>query len=250
VTAAPAADHAARLARLRQSLSERDVDGLFIPRTDEHGSEYLPASAERVAWLTGFTGSAAQVVVLREKAAVFTDGRYTVQVAQEVDDALFERRHVVADPPTRWIGANLPEGARLGFDPFLVTRGQRDRVAKAVEAKGGSLVPLSPNPVDEAWTDRPAPPVSRVEILDDGFAGESGAAKRTRMGDAVAGKGADRLLLTGADSVAWLLNVRGADIPYNPLCLSFALLGADGTCRWFVDPRKLPEAASPRSVTA
>jgi Xaa-Pro aminopeptidase len=162
-------------------------------------------------------------------------------VAQEVDEALFERPHVVSDPPAKWIEANLPEGARLGFDPFLVTRGQRDRIAKAVEARGGSLVPLDPDPVGEVWADRPAPPVSRVAALDESFAGEASAAKRARMGDAVAAKGADCLLLTAADAVAWLLNVRGADIPYNPLCLSFAILGADATCRWFVDPRKLPE---------
>ena len=186
------ADRAGRLARLRARLAERGVDGLFLPRTDEHGSEYLPASAERVAWLTGFTGSAAQVVVLRGKAAVFTDGRYTVQVAQEVDEALFERPHVVSDPPAKWIEASLPEGARLGFDPFLVTRGQRDRIAKAVEARGGSLVPLDPDPVGEVWADRPAPPVSRVVALGESFTGEASAAKRARLGDAVAAKGADR----------------------------------------------------------
>ncbi len=231
---------AERLARLRGRLRERGADGLFLPRTDEHGSEYLPPSAERVAWLTGFTGSAAQVVVLAEKAAVFSDGRYTVQLAQEVDGALFERRHVVTDPPPKWLEANLPEGGRLGYDPFLVKRAERERLEKAVAARGGSLVALDPDPVDEVWPDRPARPLGRVERLDDAYTGESSAAKRARIGDQVGAKGADWLLLTGADSIAWLLNVRGSDIPYNPLCLSFALLGADATCRWFVDPRKLP----------
>jgi Xaa-Pro aminopeptidase len=232
--------HAGRLARLRARLAERGVDGLFLPRTDEHGSEYLPPSAERVAWLTGFTGSAAQVLVLGEKAAVFSDGRYTVQLAQEVDGRLFDRPHVTDEPPSKWLAANLPEGGRLGFDPFLVKRGERDRLGKAVAAKGGALVPLDPDPVGEVWTDRPAPPAAPIERLDERYAGESSAAKRARLGDEVAGKGAGWLLLTGADSIAWLLNVRGADIPYNPLALSFALLGADATCRWFVDPRKLP----------
>jgi Xaa-Pro aminopeptidase len=239
--ASPSAPHAERLARLRARLAERGVDGLFLPRTDEHGSEYLPPSAERVAWLTGFTGSAAQVLVLRDKAAVFSDGRYTVQLRQEVDGELFDRPHVVEEPPSKWLAANLPEGGRLGFDPFLVKRAERDRLEKAVAAKGGALVPLDPDPVAEVWADRPPPPVAPAARLDERYAGESSAAKRARLGDEVAGKGAEWLLLTGADSIAWLLNVRGADIPYNPLTLSFALLGADATCRWFVDPRKLPE---------
>jgi Xaa-Pro aminopeptidase len=238
----PAASvHADRLARLRARLKERGVDGLFLPRTDEHGSEYLPASAERVAWLTGFTGSAAQVLVLAGKAAVFSDGRYTVQLRQEVDGALFDRPHVTEEPPPKWLAANLPEGGRLGFDPFLVKRAERDRLEKAVAAKGGALVALDPDPVAEVWADRPPPPVGLVARLDERYAGETSASKRARLGDEVAGKGAGWLLLTGADSIAWLLNVRGADIPYNPLTLSFALLGADATCRWFVDPRKLPE---------
>lgn len=233
-------DHAARLARLRARLAERDVDGLIFPRTDEHGSEYLPANAERMAWLTGFTGSWGQVVVLRDKAAVFTDGRYTVQTAQQVDEALFERRHLVEEPPPKWLEANLLEGGRLGYDPFLTKAGERDRLAKAIAGRGGLLVPLTPDPVDEVWADRPAPPQGRVEALDERYAGEASAAKRARMGDAVAAKGADWLLLTAPDSIAWLLNVRGADIPFNPVCLSFAILGADATCRWFVDPGKLP----------
>ena len=229
-----------RLAALRERLKALEADGFFLPRTDEHGSEYLPPSSERVAWLTGFTGSAAQVLVLAQKAAVFSDGRYTVQLAQEVDEQLFERKHVIEEPPSRWLEANLPEGGRLGFDPFLVTRGQRERIEKVVAGRGGTLVPLSPNPVDEVWTDRPSPPVGMVHQLDDRYAGESSAAKRARLADEIAQKKADGLLLTGADSIAWLLNIRGQDIPYNPLCLSFALLGADATCRWFVDPRKLP----------
>ena len=230
-----------RLRALRGRLGDLGVDGFFLPRTDEHGSEYLPPDAQRVAWLTGFTGSAAQVIVLMEKAAVFTDGRYTVQIAAEVDEALFERRHVIEHPPSRWLEDSLPEGGRLGFDPFLVRRPERDRLAKVVADKGGTLVPLSPNPVDSIWIDRPAPPISTVTRLDDRYAGESSALKRERIGTEIGRKGADWLLLTGADSIAWLLNIRGHDIPYNPLCLSFALLRADGTCRWFVDPRKLPD---------
>jgi Xaa-Pro aminopeptidase len=230
---------AERLRALRGRLAELGVDGFFLPRTDEHGSEYLPPDAQRVAWLTGFTGSAAQVIVLMEKAAVFTDGRYTVQIAAEVDEALFERRHVTEHPPGRWLEECLPAGGRLGFDPFLVRRPERDRLAKAVAGKGGALVPLSPDPVDTIWSDRPPPAVSTVTRQGERHAGESSALKRERIGAEIGRKGADWLLLTGADSIAWLLNIRGHDIPYNPLCLSFALLRADGTCRWFVDPRKI-----------
>ena len=227
-------------ARLRERLRERGADGLFLPRTDEHGSEYLPPSAERVAWLTGFTGSAAQVVVLAEKAAVFSDGRYTVQLAQEVDGALFERRHVVDRPAVQVARGQPARGRPARLRPVPGQRAERERLEKAVAARGGSLVALDPDPVDEVWPDRPPRPLGRVERQDDRYAGESSAAKRARIGDQVGAKGADWLLLTGADSIAWLLNVRGSDIPYNPLCLSFALLGADATCRWFVDPRKLP----------
>ena len=234
------APFAARLAALRDGLARQEVDGFFLPRTDEHNSEYLPAGAERVAWLTGFTGSAAQVLVLPEAAAVFTDGRYTAQIAEEVDERLYERCHVVKTPVATWLESRAGTGLRLGYDPFLLKEGDRKRLEKALAAGNGTLVPLAINPVDQVWTDRPAPPVSQVSLLEDRWAGESSAEKRRRVGELVAAKGARRLLLTSADSVAWLLNVRGADIPFNPLCLSFVLLEQDGSCRWFVDPRKLP----------
>jgi Xaa-Pro aminopeptidase len=233
------APHAARLEALRRVLAQSGVDGFFLPRTDEHGSEYLPASAERVAWLTGFTGSAAQVVVLALKAAVFSDGRYTVQLEEQVDPALFERRHSIEHPPARWLEENLPPGGRLGFDPFLLRQGERDRLARAVESRGGVLVALAPNPIDAVWPDRPPPPAAEAFAHEERFAGRSSAEKRQEVARALEAKGADHLLVTAADAVAWLLNVRGRDIPFNPLCLSFALLAADGRCRWFVDPRKL-----------
>jgi Xaa-Pro aminopeptidase len=230
---------AERLARLRRRLTERGVDGFFLPRTDENGSEYLPPSAERVAWLTGFTGSAAQVLVLADKAAVFSDGRYTVQLAAEVDPLSFERCHITTNPPSAWLGRHLPEGARLGYDPFLVKRGEHQRLEKAVVARGGTLVALYPNPLDDVWSGRPSPPTAPVMPFDEGYAGESSAAKRSRLADEITKGGAGSLLVTSADAIAWLLNIRGADIPYNPLCLSFALLEADATCRWFVDPLKV-----------
>jgi Xaa-Pro aminopeptidase len=234
-------DHARRLDHLRTALRERGVDGFVLMRTDEHGSEYLPGYAERVAWLTGFTGSAAQAAVTLERATVLSDGRYTVQLAQEVDASLFERRHIVEQPLAGWLEKHLPQGGRLGYDPLLARRAERDRLAAIVNAKGGTLVALEPNPIDAVWDDRPPPPIAPVRLQTEQYAGESSAAKRERIGRVVAEKKADALLLTAADSIAWLLNVRGGDIGFNPLVLSYLLLERDGTCRWFIDTRKLPK---------
>ena len=242
-------DRGDRLRRLRESLAARGVDAFVLMRTDEHGSEYLPGYAERVAWLTGFTGSAAQAAVTMDAATVLSDGRYTVQIAQEVDGALFERRHMVEQPLSAWLEEHLPAGVKLGYDPWLARKGERDRLEAVAKAKGGSLVALDPNPVDAIWPDRPPPPIAPVRRHEERYAGESDADKRTRIAAEIDKKGAQALLLTAADSIAWLLNLRGGDIGYNPLVLSYALLGRDGTCRWFVDPRKLPKGlALPNAV--
>lgn len=230
---------AARLDALRRALADAGVHGLYLPRTDEHGSEYLPAAAERVAWLSGFTGSFAVLVVLPEKAAVFSDGRYAVQLARELDPALFERHEVSTLSPLRWLERELQPGARLGVDPFLLKHEEYERLAKLARAKGAELVPLDANPIDRIWIDRPPAPLTRVFSHPERFAGESSTSKRRRIAEELRAKGADVLFITAADCIAWLLNIRGRDIPYNPLCLSFALLDADGRCRWFVDPRKL-----------
>lgn len=233
-----------RLRLLRLELRRLGVDGFFLPRTDEHGSEYLPAAAERVAWLTGFTGSAGQVVVLAEKAAVFSDGRYTVQLDRQVDPAWFERCRLAETTPAAWLEKNLPEGAALGIDPFLLSGREHAALERAVASRGGRLVSLDANPVDSVWTTRPPAPVAPLRLHEERFAGESSASKRARIGARIAERGAGWLLVTAADSVAWLLNVRGSDIPFNPLTLSFALLDSDGACRLFVDPRKVPPGTS------
>ena len=172
-TGAGRADHADRLRRLRAVLRDRGVDGFVLMRTDEHGSEYLPGYAERVAWLTGFTGSAAQAALTMDAATVLSDGRYTVQVAQEVDSTLFERRHSIDQPLSAWLEEHLPAGARLGYDPWLARRAERDRLEAIVKAKGGSLMALDPNPVDAIWTDRPPPPIAPVRRHEERHAGES-----------------------------------------------------------------------------
>lgn len=239
MTAAPFAE---RLAALRGELERQGAHGFILQRTDQHGSEYLPPGEERLAWLTGFTGSAGQVVILPHKAAVFTDGRYTEQVARQVDEALFERCHITERSPTAWLGDHLAEGMVLGFDPRLTRKAERDRLERLCRDREATLRPLPGNPVDAIWTDRPPPPSGPVTIQPLELAGESSAAKRERMGAAVGKAGAGWLLVTAADSIAWLLNIRGADVPYNPLCLSHLLLRRDGAARWFVDEAKLADA--------
>jgi Xaa-Pro aminopeptidase len=230
---------AQRLRRLRAELSARGLDGLIVPLTDEHRNEYVPACAQRLAWLTGFTGSAGVLVVLTERAAVFVDGRYTVQAEAQLDPQLFERRHLVEEPPAKWLGDQLSAGQRVGYDPALHVKAELERYRAACAKAGAELVALDDNPLDAIWTTRPAPPIAPIRELDERYAGESAAAKRARMGKKVAEAGAQVATITAPDSIAWLLNARGGDVPFNPLFLCFALLHADGGVELFVDPRKL-----------
>uniref|UniRef100_UPI00190F202D aminopeptidase P family N-terminal domain-containing protein n=1 Tax=Geminicoccus flavidas TaxID=2506407 RepID=UPI00190F202D len=230
---------AERLAALRARLKELGVDGFWMPRTDEHGSEYLPPHAERVAWLTGFTGSAGVVIVLSETAAVLSDGRYTVQLERELDPALFERGNSVETPPSVWLSHRVKAGMRIGYDPRLVRKPEKAAMAKKLDTAGAELVALDANPIDLIWTDRPARPAEPVKAHPVAYAGEEAEAKTERMGAAVGKAGADQLLITAPESIAWLLNIRGADVPFNPLPLGFALLGADGHVRLFTDRAKL-----------
>lgn len=232
-------DAAGRLVALRARLSVLGVDGFLLPRADEHQSEYLPPSAERLAWLTGFTGSAGSVVVLPERAAVFTDGRYTLQIRAEVDAALYETINIADRTPADWIGEHLGPGRTLGVDPWLHTVEQLERVRRSAEKSGGKVVLLDENPVDGLWTGRPAAPVTPMIPHEDRFAGRPATEKRAEIAAEIAKAGEDALLLTSAESIAWLLNVRGSDVPRTPLSLCFALLGADGSVDLFVDPAKI-----------
>jgi Xaa-Pro aminopeptidase len=228
-----------RLARLRAVLAEQRLDGLILPLTDEHRSEYLPAAAQRLGWLTGFTGSAGLLIVLAARAALFVDGRYTLQAAAELDPALYERRHVTDEPPPKWLAQQLESGQRLGFDPKLHTKAEVERYRRACAKAGAELVACETNPVDAIWATRPPAPIAPVAVLDDAYAGEASDAKRARMGAELAKAGAEIGVVSATDSIAWLLNLRGGDVPYNPLVLSFALLHADGAVEMFLDPRKL-----------
>ncbi len=235
------ADHAARLVALRQELARRGVDGFLVPRGDEHQGEYVPAAAERLAWLTGFKGSAGMACVLTDRAAIFVDGRYTLQVRQEVDTALFTPRHVTEEPLAAWLEEHLMPGQRLAYDPWLHTEEQVGRLEKSVRDIGAALVALDGNPLDAVWADRPAPPKAEIVAHPLELAGRGSAEKREELGAQLNKAGAAAAVLTLPDSIAWLLNVRGGDVTHSPLPLSFAVLHADGGVEWFVDPDKLSE---------
>ena len=237
--AATPAESAARLAALRRELAGRGVAGFLVPRADEHQGEYVPPRAERLAWLTGFTGSAGLAAVLPDRAAIFVDGRYTLQVRDQVDTALFEPRHVTDQPLERWIAENLPKGAILGYDPWLHTVEGVARLQEAVARAGGSLEALPDNPLDAVWTDQPPPPITPVVPHELAFAGKPAAEKRQELGAKLAADGLDAAVLTLPDSIAWLLNIRGGDVPHTPLPLSFAVLHRDGTVDLFIERLKL-----------
>jgi Xaa-Pro aminopeptidase len=243
--ASPAmSDSARRLSALRARLEEAGLDGFVVPHADEHQNEFLPPCAERLAWLTGFTGSAGTAVVLRAAAAIFVDGRYTLQVRDQADGDLYEFWHLIEEPVADWLAGHLSEGDRLGYDPWLHTRAQVARLAQAVEKAGATLVAVEANPLDAVWTDRPLPPTAPVVPHEARFAGKASADKRTGIADALRDAGVDAAVLTQPDSIAWLLNVRGGDVDHTPLPLSFAILNADATLDWFVDPGKTSDALS------
>ena len=232
-------NHTSRLAALRAELAKRGLDGFVVPHADEHQGEYLPARAERLAWLTGFDGSAGAAVVLADKAALFVDGRYTLQVKAQVDAVLYSFHHLIDEPPAKWIEETLPSGAKLGYDPWLHTDHEVKRLKTAVEKAGGELVACAENPIDAVWQDQPPPPLSPVLAQTDDFAGQASAAKRQEMAEALRKAGAEAAVITQPDSIAWLLNVRGGDVSHTPLPLSFALLRDDATTDWFIDRRKV-----------
>jgi Xaa-Pro aminopeptidase len=230
-----------RLAALRAELKRRGLDGFVVPRADEHQGEYVPRRSQRLAWLTGFRGSAGLAIVLADRAAIFIDGRYTLAVRDQVDTKAFEPLQIPEESPDAWIAAHLPKGGKLGFDPWLQTVDGHERFARAAQRAGGSFVPVEHNPIDAVWRDRPAPPLAPVLPHPVEFAGESSEQRRKRIADIVASKGADVAFLTAPDSIAWLLNVRGGDVPRTPFALGFALLHSDGHVDLYMDRRKIPD---------
>jgi Xaa-Pro aminopeptidase len=228
-----------RLRRLRTELARRGVDGFLVPRADEHQGEYVPRRADRLAWLTGFTGSAGLAIVLAEQAALFVDGRYTLQAPAEADARLYAMRHIGEEPPARWLAETLRPGATLAYDPWLHTPGELERYRAAVERAGGKLAALPDNPLDAVWRDQPPPPLAPVVVQAQSHAGETAADKRHRLAAGLAKAGVDAAILTAPDSIAWLLNIRGGDVPHTPLALAFAILHRDARVTLFIDRRKL-----------
>jgi Xaa-Pro aminopeptidase len=225
---------------IRQAMAAQGLDGFVIPHEDEHQNEYLPAANDRLAWATGFTGSAGAAVLLKDKAAVFVDGRYTIQARDQVDQDLFEIRDLVEGGVPAYLAEEAKAGWTIGYDPRLHSPEALDRLRSAAAKAGAELKPVAPNPLDAAWGQaRPAQPQAPVTPHPLDYSGETSVAKRERLGQDLAEKGADAALITAPASVAWLFNIRGGDVIRSPLPLSQTILNADGTARLFLDPAKV-----------
>jgi Xaa-Pro aminopeptidase len=238
----PRTEIAARVAALRAELARRGLDGFVVPRADRQQNEYVPPSEERLKWLTGFSGSAGVAIVLTDRAALFVDGRYTLQARDEIDTSIFSVEHLIDSPPHDWLEANLPAGAKLGYDAWLHTIAGAEKLTKACETAGAELTRAEPNPIDAIWSDRPAAPLGPVVLHDERFAGESATAKLARIAAEIAKARADALVVSDAQAVAWLLNIRGADVAHTPVALAFAVVPSEGRPALYVDGRKLGNA--------
>ncbi|MEZ8246415.1 X-Pro aminopeptidase [Vibrio splendidus] len=230
---------AERVAAVRAWLETNNLDAVIIPHEDEYLGEYVPAHNERLHWLTGFTGSAGAAVITRETAAIFVDGRYTVQVRKQVPAELFEYRHLIEEPALDWIINSLPQGSKVAFDPRMHTaawlKGAQAKLAEKVE-----LTTLPANPIDELWSDRPEPVVSDVRLMATNAVGQSSESKRAEIAGLLKAKGADAAILTELDSICWLLNIRGLDVSRLPVVLSNAIIHADESVDFFLDPARIP----------
>ncbi|MES2755476.1 MAG: aminopeptidase P family protein [Pseudomonadota bacterium] len=237
-------DHSARLAALRAQLQHERLDGFVVPLTDEHMSEYVGAYAQRLGWLTGFQGSAGTAVVLADTAAIFTDGRYTLQVREQVSGDNWDYVAVPATSVAAWLGKHVGQGARIGYDPWLHTAGFVAEASAALTKHGATLVAVDANPVDAIWTDRPAPSDAKLSVHDDIVAGRNSAEKRADIADWLAEQSADAVVLSALDSIAWALNIRGGDVAHTPVALAYAIVDADGTAALFVAPDKMTDAVA------
>ena len=231
--------HEARLDALRKELKTRGLDGFVVPISDEHMSEYVGGYAQRLAWLTGFGGSAGTAAVLADKAAMFIDGRYTLQVREQVEGRLYEYQSVPATTVAAWLAENAAAGAKIGFDPWLHGKPWVDTVGRALREKGADLVPVESNPIDAIWSDQPAPSLAPALVHPTEYAGQSSEAKRSDVAEWLTSKGLDAAVVSALDGVAWLLNLRGTDVERTPVALSFVLAHADGTAELFIAEEKV-----------
>lgn len=235
------ARHPPRLTALRKVLAARDLDGFMVPRADAHQGEYVAARDARLAWLTGFTGSAGFCIVTPDRAGVFVDGRYRVQVKSEVDLVHFTPVPWPETKPADWLTETLPEGGRIGYDPWLHTRREIRELEAALAGSGIALIAQDSNPVDAIWTDQPEAPAGQVRLWPDAIAGETASDKRARISGDLRKAGQHAAVLTLPDSISWLLNIRGADVPRNPVVQAFAIIEENGHVAVFANPAKFPD---------
>ncbi|WP_298822179.1 aminopeptidase P family protein [uncultured Roseibium sp.] len=226
-------------ALLRAELGRLGLDGFLIPRADAHQGEYVPPHDCRLQWLTGFTGSAGVAAVLADQAAIFVDGRYTIQVREQVDMEVFPAAHLITDPVTNWLASRLKPGQKIGVDAMLHTVREVRRLRKVCEAADAELVTLDENPIDTIWVDRPEPPLGEIKLYPLELAGKVSEDKIAEIQAALSEKKADACVLTQPDSIAWLLNIRGSDVTHTPLPLSFATVPSTGKPSLYIDGRKL-----------
>ena len=231
--------YADRLAALREQLKSEHLDGFVVPLTDEHMSEYVGSYAQRLAWLTGFQGSAGSAVVLPQEAAIFVDGRYTLQVRQQVSADEWSYQSVPETSVAEWLKDHAPEGGRIGYDPWLHTREWVKRAKETLASRGAELVPVERNPIDKIWADRPEMSKARLAVQPDEYAGKSSAEKRTDIADWLGKQHADATVISALDSIAWTFNVRGEDVHRTPVALAYAVVNSDGTADLFVASEKI-----------
>jgi Xaa-Pro aminopeptidase len=231
--------HADRLKALREQLKADQLDGFVVPLTDEHMSEYVGSYAQRLAWLTGFEGSAGSAVVLPQEAAIFVDGRYTLQVRSQVDGNDWSYQSVPETSVADWLKEHAPQGARIGYDPWLHSRDWVKKATEALAARGAELVAVEQNPIDKVWADQPEASKAHLAVQAEKYTGRSSADKRQEIADWLTEQGADAAVLSALDSIAWAFNVRGQDVSRTPVALAFALVRSDGTADLFVNPEKI-----------
>lgn len=231
--------YADRLAALREQLKTDKLDGFVVPLTDEYMSEYVGSYAQRLQWLTGFKGSAGSAVVLPQEAAIFVDGRYTIQVRSQVSASEWSYQSVPETSVADWLKDHAPKGGRIGYDPWLHTRDWVKKARKALAKRGAELVAVEHNPIDRIWSDRPEASKAKLVVQSDEHAGKSSAAKRTAIAEWLEKNDADAAVLSALDSIAWAFNVRGQDVTHTPVALAYAMVNSDGTADLFVADEKV-----------
>ncbi len=232
-------DTVGRIASLRAELARRRLDALVVPLADEHYTEFVPLRAHRLQWLTGFTGSAGWAIVTADRAAIFVDGRYTLQVRDQIPAAAMSYHHLIEDPPYRWLTANVAKDARVGYDPWIHTETEVEKLGDACRHAGAALVAVADNPIDVVWRDQPPPPLMPALPHEAAYTGEDSVLKRRQVAATFAKDAIDAVVLTTPESTAWLANMRGNDVACTPLALAFSILYRDATLDLFIDRRKV-----------